>query len=285
MVQIRPERLFVAFWEDLKKILLNRRSMRNALPVLVLFIFFMSVFTSMKSMIPAFQDFTWDADFVRLDQIVHFGFHPWQILAPAFHHPVVTYLINVVYNVWFFVMLSVLFWQIFTLEKPFLRMRFLWVFFASWALGGNLLATLFASAGPCYYDTFAEGENPYLPLLEYLHLADQSFDIWALGTQAALLDAHVNNTIGIGVGISAMPSMHVASATLFALVGLHSSRILGWILVTFAILIYLGSIHLAWHYAVDGIAGVLLTLALWWAAGRLLDKDKDLVAAAQAANE
>ena len=279
MVRIRPDKLFASFWNDLKTILFSRRPMRNALPVLVLFIFFMSTFTSMKSMIPVFQDYGWDDTFMRLDQVVHLGWHPWQLLAPIFHYPVVTYAINVVYNMWFFVMLSVLFWQMFTLRNPLLRMRFLWVFFASWVIGGNLLATFFASAGPCYYDVFVVGENPYIPLLEYLRAADQSFVIWALTAQTALLDAHTNNTMGVGVGISAMPSMHVALATLFALVGLQSNRILGLLLVVYAMLIYLGSIHLAWHYAVDGIAGAILTLSLWWVAGRLLKKDTALLRA------
>lgn len=164
-------------------------------------------------------------------------------------------------------------------------MRFLWVFFVSWAVGGNLLATWFASAGPCYYDTFSDGDNPFVPLFEYLNRADESYEIWALKTQAALLEAHQNSTAGIGAGISAMPSMHVASATLFALVGWQSGRIVGWAFVVFAALIYVGSIHLGWHYAVDGIAGVLLILALWSATGRLLLMDKALVAAGQVANE
>ena len=247
--------------------------MRNALPVLFLFVLFMSVFTSMKNMIPAFHTF------MRLDQIVHLGWHPWQLLAPIFHYPFVTYTINVVYNSWFFVMLSVLFWQIFTLKNPLLRMRFLWVFFASWVIGGNVLAIVFASAGPCYYDVFVADDNPYAPLLEYLRLADQSFEIWALNAQTALLDAHTHNKMAVGAGISAMPSMHVAAATLFALVGLNTNKLLGVLLVGYAILIYLGSIHLAWHYAVDGIAGAILTLLLWWVAGRFLIRDTALLRA------
>lgn len=285
MVVDRPDRLFAAFWTDLRNIVFSPRPLRNALPILALFILFMSAFTSMKGMIPAFRDYSWDQAFMRWDQVVHLGWHPWQLFEPVFHYPIVTFAINVVYNVWFFVMLSVLFWQIFSLQNPFLRMRFLWVFFASWIIGGNLLATLFSSAGPCYYDVFGTGENPYVTLLEYLRLADESFPIWALTTQTALLDAHTNNTMGIGVGISAMPSMHVATATLFALVGMQTNRVLGVILVIFAVLIYLGSIHLAWHYAVDGIAGVLLTLALWWAAGHILARDEALIAADRAAGQ
>jgi hypothetical protein len=38
----------------------------------------------------------------------------------------------------------------------------------------------------------------------------------------------------------------------------------------FAIVIFIGSIHLGWHYAIDGYASALATAAIWIAVGRLL---------------
>jgi hypothetical protein len=37
----------------------------------------------------------------------------------------------------------------------------------------------------------------------------------------------------------------------------------------FAVLILLGSVHLGWHYAVDGYAGALGAALLWHLVGRL----------------
>jgi hypothetical protein len=31
---------------------------------------------------------------------------------------------------------------------------------------------------------------------------------------------------------------------------------------------FLGSVHLAWHYAVDGYAGAAMVGAIWWLTGR-----------------
>jgi hypothetical protein len=37
----------------------------------------------------------------------------------------------------------------------------------------------------------------------------------------------------------------------------------------FAGLILVGSVHLAWHYAVDSYAGILIAVLSWWIAGQL----------------
>src|SRR3546814_14370489 len=50
----------------------------------------------------------------------------------------------------------------------------------------------------------------------------------------------------------------VLYALAFSRIGLP--RAIGW---GFAALIYVGSIHLGWHYAVDGLAAAAATLAIW----------------------
>ena len=62
-----------------------------------------------------------------------------------------------------------------------------------------------------------------------------------------------------------MPSMHNASALLYALAGYQVSRFAGRLLSVHAILIFIGSIHLGWHYAVDSYLAWALTLVIWFA--------------------
>ena len=61
--------------------------------------------------------------------------------------------------------------------------------------------------------------KPIFGLMAYLRETNKIYPIWALKTQNLLWDEYVNNRFGLGSGISAMPSMHVASTFLFFLLG------------------------------------------------------------------
>ena len=69
-----------------------------------------------------------------------------------------------------------------------------------------------------------------------------------------------------------MPSMHVATSVLLALFGWRHSRQAGIALTVYAALIMVGSVHLGWHYALDGYVGGLGALVVWWLVGRLLGR-------------
>ena len=72
----------------------------------------------------------------------------------------------------------------------------------------------------------------------------------------------------LGSGISAMPSMHNSFAVLMALSMYAVKRWLGILFIVHAIFIYIGSIALGWHYALDGIVSAPLTVLIWWLAGK-----------------
>lgn len=66
--------------------------------------------------------------------------------------------------------------------------------------------------------------------------------------------------------------MHVAIAVLIACASWQLNRRLGWVMILFALLIWIGSIHLAWHYAVDGLSALPLALGIWWLSGIIADR-------------
>lgn len=66
-----------------------------------------------------------------------------------------------------------------------------------------------------------------------------------------------------------MPSMHNASAALFALAFFQVNRKIGWFFTVYAAVILVGSVHLGWHYAIDGYAGIAIAALSWWLAGHL----------------
>ena len=40
----------------------------------------------------------------------------------------------------------------------------------------------------------------------------------------------------------------------------------------YALVIWIGSIHLGWHYAVDGLVSIALTIVIWKLMGKLADR-------------
>jgi hypothetical protein len=56
----------------------------------------------------------------------------------------------------------------------------------------------------------------------------------------------------------------------FAMITARSSRLLSCGFAIFGVLILIGSVHLGWHYAVDGYAAILGALAICWVVERAL---------------
>jgi PAP2 superfamily protein len=274
MVFIRPDHLIRAIITDLLTNYLTRRRLLNGVPIIVLLSVFNSVFTSVKALIPVMHPYNWDTTLMTWDQTIHFGLPPWRLLQPVLATPVLTGAINVLYNSWFLVLAGCWFWQAFTTHAPRQRMQFFVTFVLSFALLGNLAATLLASGGPCFYGHLVSGPDPFGPLLNYLREANLQVPlVWSIEVQESLWNSYAAGGFGIGSGISAMPSMHLAGATLFALLGWRTSRTLGIILTTYAGIIMLGSVHLGWHYAIDGYVAIIGTMAIWYITGAILGRD------------
>lgn len=266
---IRPRRLLRHLCGTVRTHL-TRARLGFALPALLLLPVFISSFTLLKAAVPLVRPSEWDRRLATLDLTMHGGTQPWQWLQHVLGYPPLTALLNASYHLWFFVMFAIVYWLVFCSERAALRMQFLLSFVLSWALLGNALAMLFPSAGPCYFGLMVDGANPYAGLMQYLHQADRDVPLLALRVQDLLWNDYLQHSNISGLSISAMPSMHVASAVLLALLGWRLNRACGIALTVFAVLILLGSVHLGWHYAVDGYVGAAGAIALWWAAGRLL---------------
>jgi hypothetical protein len=248
----------------------------TALPVLILLPISLTVFSSLKVMIPLIHPFDWDATFIAWDGWLHGGVQPWEILQPILGFPYVTHVINICYDAWFFLLFLSAFVMAFKLTPPRLRMQFFLTLLVSWSLLGNLMAAALASVGPAFYGLLTGGPDPFAPLMAYLNAANEHYEIGALQVQDWLWSAYEAKENAVGRGISAMPSIHVASALLFALVWWRLNRVVGILMAVFCAVILLGSVHLGYHYAIDGYVAILLTWLIWHVIGRLLDRDRSL---------
>jgi len=229
---------------------------------------FRDAFLYFKRMILVIQPFAWDRRIADWDRALHFGRDPWTLLDGWLGHPLLTNAIDVAYHLWFPLGVVLVAWQAFTVRDR-VRMQFLVSYMLVWMILGTGAATLLSSAGPCYYGLVTGDGARFAPLLDYLARVHEAHGLLAVETQRFLW-AGYQGTIPIHLGISAMPSIHVALSVLYAILGWKTAPWLGAALTIFAIVIQVGSVHLGWHYALDGYVSILATPLLWAATGRLL---------------
>lgn len=266
----RPASPTQAMIEFYRPLLLNPRRYANALPVIGCMLLGFVAFADMKPLIPIINPFSWDERFMRLDRLLHFGTDPWRLLDPILGHPIITQWINYAYNIWFIVMFS--FWvgaawsaRNYTsdMTKTRWERQFLVSFILCWIVGGMILAILFSSMGPAFYDLVDAANNPYAAQMAGLGAIHETHPLWAIDSQNMLRSAYLNPAPGQLSGISAMPSIHNATSTLFMLAAYRINKIFGHVMLAFLFCIILGSVHLAWHYAVDAYLGIIIAVILW----------------------
>lgn len=238
-----------------------------AIPVL------MGSFGTLKMLMPLARDFDWDDWLAAADKLLFFGYQPWEFTHAVFGSALLTQAIDVIYTLWVALLFTaVLFYAL--LAPRYERARFFLSFAAAWLLIGVVGAYVFASAGPCYAHLVGAVSAPeFAPLMERLKtIHDSGFRLGAYEWQGVLWRHHSTQDYGFAMGVSAMPSMHNAITVLYALSLARASRSMRIAAWTFVALIFIGSIHLGWHYAIDGIGAGLMAWGIWVAAGAYLDR-------------
>jgi hypothetical protein len=248
------------------------RRMAGAVMLAALLVFH-GLFTSTKTILVDIVPFTHDRLLANLDAALHGG-DAWRrlvLLRPL------TPALQVLYSVgWVSAMLGVTAYA--CLEAPpALRRQYLWSLLLCWVLLGNLVAAIGMSAGPVFYAGVL-GEHRFDGLIRSL---DQLGVGGALDCRALLWSAYVHHRAGVGTGISAFPSLHVSTAALLVLFLRRVDRRVAAGALAFAAVIFVSSVHLGWHYAVDGYAAMAGTAAIWWSVGRGLRLDCASYAAAE----
>lgn len=242
----------------------------------LLFALLMASFNAFKQMILIDAGFDLDPLFAHIDHALFLGHDPWTVTHAVLRWPLATYIIDNAYHGWFAPMslgLIVCAWG--SPKSFYLRTQYTLTYIGVWIVIGSAFAYLLPAAGPCFYAAFGHGPM-FQPLLDRL-AQDQAAiakmipgaSLGSLTIQHGLLRLYGSQNLAIGGGISAMPSVHNALAALFALGSFRINRIFGRIMAGYAVLIWIGSIDLGWHYAVDGIVSVSMTVVMWRIAGRI----------------
>jgi hypothetical protein len=157
------------------------------------------------------------------------------------------------------------------LIATFASRRFTAIFYTalmlSWLIGGIGMAYLMSAAGP----VFAHLSDPdlaarFLPLRAELAriLGDNDLVV----RSQRYLEEFGNTKIALkGGGISAMPSMHIATATTLII----AARGTKWLplAILFLGMTFFGSIYLGYHYAMDAPVAALVAICCWLLARRI----------------
>jgi hypothetical protein len=201
------------------------------------------------------------------------GTDAWRITHWLFASPWATEVLDLAYHAWFLPMTLGVVLCSFARPGSRLALRYLMSYVLLWIILGTFVAYLVPASGPCFYQYFHPdagrfGELTGLLAQQDLFIRDHGLrGLLAVKYQHLLLLDYRSSSLALGAGISAMPSLHNAMAVLFACAAYHADRRMGWLFAGYAGLIWIGSIHLGWHYAIDGMVAAVLTVAIWKATG------------------
>lgn len=166
------------------------------IPLLAVCIMLLPFFSKMKSAIPLFNEYTWDATFIAWDRAIFFGHDAWEVMQPVLGFPIVTALLAVFYHLWMLLLyLGCLFFAFAKIDST-LRRQFFFSYILSWTLVGGALATALASYGPCFIGPML-GNNTFDAQMAYLNAANEQVPVMTLPVQQMLLEWFHQNANGV----------------------------------------------------------------------------------------
>lgn len=238
----------------------NRNRLLCAVIGIQIAAFGISAFSLLKAQIPVFVPYYADRALADFDLWL-LGQDAWRWSAQ--HFGVLLLPISAIYGAWLLTQYIVFSAVLVSKPSP-LKSQAIIAYALMWTFLGIILAYGCSSVGPIFYDRLYGGQR-FADLDAFLR---SSLGVTRI---ADLLWArYVNADISLGSGISAMPSLHLAGTVWLALIIRRAwprLAFLGW---TYLAVIFLGSILLGWHYATDGLVGMLGALLVWMLAGKLM---------------
>jgi len=226
-------------------------------------------FTVYKTLVIRSGGFHHDALFAALDRSLLGGTDAWVLTHALFPQAAVTAWIDYIYHPAFLPMMIGYTACVGLRLRPALRFTYMSTFLLGYVVVGMIAAHLLASAGPVFDGIlFGDGQTFGDLQTRLRGQSDPAAPLFALRAQDYLLYAYNEGIVRVGSGISAMPSMHIVLASLWAFAAWHISRVLGVVLAAYVALIWVGSVHLGWHYFSDGLVSLAIIAAVWWIMGR-----------------
>ena len=237
-----PAAEFATIWRN------QRGRVIAALATLLLAGLNMVSFIWVKTLLNYLVPFWADPMLARADAAIFLGHDPWRLLAPyvfpqagQVYHPL-CFLIMIV-------LLVIAAWA----PKSPQRSAVLMSYFLLWSVAGPLVHCLLPAGGPIFYEAMGYGPR----------FADITPTPETAGVAQYLWATYSTGSFGAGSGISAMPSMHVTMAASMVIASAVIARRILVPVSTACGVVALLSVALGWHYALDGIVGSIVALAVY----------------------
>lgn len=222
-----------------------------------------------KSLIPHLTDYSWDPLFSEIDLWLHGGFFPHEPVVALIEKYNLQGLPDLIYFLFFLVMLAAKGYCVFFDINPQRRMCYLWASFLTWVVCGFLLALAMASVGPIFYHEFYEGTSPYKEFYTYLLQSGRDHGLHTVELSKYLIEWVRNESIIDINAISAMPSLHVGAMMLTTLYFWSLSKLLGGVGFIFTLLTLASAVYLGLHYAIDGYFVIPVVILIWWVSNKI----------------
>lgn len=232
----------------------------KALGVLVFCSLFSLSFVMIKSSLPHIAPFWADPMLAEIDRVVHFGVDPW-VITHQFQAVISNQFVLYFYHhIWLVpaIFMPVLLFLIDSDTARVSRFVLLWLFVN---IGlGNILALIFLSGGPIYYEQIT-GVDRFDGFTASIHSIGMMKD-WLAEFSSLLWDGY-DLDAALPPGISAFPSVHLGMACVFILYIWERYRRF-WPAAALVLLMYqFFSVYIGWHYAVDGYFSILAVIGIW----------------------
>jgi hypothetical protein len=253
----------------------QRDRLASVIMPLACFVLLITAYNMFKSLYLPSAGF-WAGRYIARGERALLGGHDaWQITHWMLSGPWGTQAIDLAYHAWFLPMVVGVAACSYIRPDSRIGWRYLTSYLLLWSVQGNLIAYLLPAAGPALYSSLNPGKGHFAALNTVLGSQDLYLrahgapGLYSVEYQHGLVALFGQSAVVIGGGISAMPSLHNGMAVLFACAAWSIGRRAGIAATLYALLIWFGSVHLGWHYALDGIVACALTVLTWVGVGRI----------------
>lgn len=200
----------------------------------------MTTFMWTKPLLNYLVPFWADPMLADLDRLLFLGHDPWSLLTWLNSTPMAIFY----HRGWFAMMILTLIAVLSARPSPEKSAAML-TYFVLWSAVGPLIHALLPAAGPVFYEPMGYGAR-FAELQNVSETREMATYLWTI---------YAGEGFGPGSGISAMPSLHIATTAWMLIAVRNFAPRLFAPMAAAGFLIFLLSIALGWHYALDGIVG------------------------------